>query len=331
MTRLTVTVLALLASIGIARGADLPGSKDPPGFKRYEGSEIIFYQTRSYDEYALARDVANCCGGGWRKVEKVEGSIIRAVYRVPRGHTALELLRNYEQMLSAAGYAKNFELAPCDNTAMGDTNGSSAAWWHNSNIEQPIYGSDPSCYFTAKATKNGQDINVAVMIAESQGRQWRVPDVKDPVVIQRGEILVGVDVISSKAVENKMVVLKAADIAEALATNGKVDLYGIYFDTDKAVVKPESKPTLDEVANLLKIDRSLKLEVAGHTDNTGDKAHNQKLSEDRATAVVNTLVSQYGIDATRLQAKGYGDARPVASNTTDDGRAKNRRVELKKI
>ena len=81
----------------------------------------------------------------------------------------------------------------------------------------------------------------------------------------------------------------------------------------------------------MKIDRSLKLEVSGHTDNSGDKAHNMTLSQGRADAVKAMLVSKYGIDAKRLTAKGYGDTKPVAPNTTDDGKAKNRRVELRKM
>lgn len=85
------------------------------------------------------------------------------------------------------------------------------------------------------------------------------------------------------------------------------------------------------MASVLKIDRGLKLEISGHTDNTGDKAHNEKLSEARAQAVVKALVAKYGIDAKRLTAKGYGDSKPVAPNTTDDNKAKNRRVELKKV
>ena len=128
-----------------------------------------------------------------------------------------------------------------------------------------------------------------------------------------------------------MVVVKAADIADALASKGVFDLYGVYFDTDKTDVKPESTATLDEVASLLKIDRSLRLEVSGHTDNTGSDAHNLQLSQGRAQAVVNALVKTYGIDATRLVAKGYGDTKPVAPNDNDADKAKNRRVELRKI
>jgi outer membrane protein OmpA-like peptidoglycan-associated protein len=123
----------------------------------------------------------------------------------------------------------------------------------------------------------------------------------------------------------------AADMAGALQAKGLVDLYGIYFDTDQAFVKPESANTLTEVANLLKSDPTLRLEVAGHTDNSGTADHNQKLSQDRATAVVAALAGQFGIDAGRLVAKGYGDSKPVAANDTPDNMAKNRRVELRKI
>lgn len=99
----------------------------------------------------------------------------------------------------------------------------------------------------------------------------------------------------------------------------------------KTEIKPESKATLDEVAVLLKIDRALKLEVSGHTDKTGNAAHNLALSQGRAAAVVQALVKSYGISAARLRAKGYGDTRPVAPNDTEPNRAKNRRVELRKL
>jgi outer membrane protein OmpA-like peptidoglycan-associated protein len=95
-------------------------------------------------------------------------------------------------------------------------------------------------------------------------------------------------------------------------------------------VKPESKPALEEIAKLLKSDAGLKLYVVGHTDNTGVFDANMKLSQDRATAVVNALVSSYGIPVSRLKACGDGPTAPVASNDTEEGRALNRRVELVK-
>jgi len=123
----------------------------------------------------------------------------------------------------------------------------------------------------------------------------------------------------------------AADMARAIGNGGSVEIYNILFDTDQAVVKPESKPTLDEIAKLLRNNSSLKLEVAGHTDNTGTAQHNLLLSQERAQAVVQALVKNYAITAARLQAKGYGDTKPLAPNDTERNRANNRRVELRKI
>jgi len=125
--------------------------------------------------------------------------------------------------------------------------------------------------------------------------------------------------------------VQAADMASALKAKGLVDLYGIYFDTDQTFVKPESATTLTEVSNLLKADPSLKLQVSGHTDNSGTKDHNITLSKGRAEAVVAALVGQYQVAANRLVAEGFGDSKPVAPNDSAANMAKNRRVELRKI
>ena len=101
------------------------------------------------------------------------------------------------------------------------------------------------------------------------------------------------------------------------------------FATDKTDILPDSLPQIEQVAALLKDDPSLKLAVNGHTDNTGDAAHNQQLSEGRAKAVV-ALLTGKGIEASRLSAAGFGAMQPVADNGTDEGKAKNRRVELVK-
>jgi outer membrane protein OmpA-like peptidoglycan-associated protein len=125
--------------------------------------------------------------------------------------------------------------------------------------------------------------------------------------------------------------VQAADMAAALKNKGLVDLYGVYFDVDQTSIKPASATTLAEVGALLKGDNTLHLEVSGHTDNSGAKAHNLELSQGRAEAVVAWLIGQYGVDPTRLVAKGYGDTRPVVPNDTPDDMAKNRRVELRRI
>ncbi|HEV2619479.1 MAG TPA: OmpA family protein, partial [Acidobacteriaceae bacterium] len=120
-------------------------------------------------------------------------------------------------------------------------------------------------------------------------------------------------------------------LAATVAAGGKAEVYGIHFDTDKASIRPDSKPVLDEIAALLKSTPALKLEVSGHTDSTGDSAHNLQLSQARATAVVAALTTRYHIAASRLTAKGLGDTQPIASNSTDAGKAQNRRVELRSL
>lgn len=133
-------------------------------------------------------------------------------------------------------------------------------------------------------------------------------------------------IVEAKAMEQEVVV-DAAALKKGIAAEGKIALYGIYFDTGKSVVKPESAPTLEQVVKLLKGDAKLQLFVVGHTDGVGNAESNQKLSNDRAAAVVKELVSR-GVEASRLKAAGVGSYCPVASNRTEEGKAKNRRVEL---
>ncbi|MCL0072334.1 OmpA family protein [Thermodesulfovibrionales bacterium] len=115
-----------------------------------------------------------------------------------------------------------------------------------------------------------------------------------------------------------------------IAKVGHVAIYGIHFDFGKADVKPESDPVLKEIARLLQQNPNLKLHVVGHTDNVGDLTYNMKLSQGRADAVVKELVSKHGVDANRLKAHSVGPLSPMASNKTEEGRAKNQRVELVK-
>ena len=122
----------------------------------------------------------------------------------------------------------------------------------------------------------------------------------------------------------------ASSIADELSKSGHIALYGIHFETAKATILPESETVLAEVAKMLQQNPDVKVRIEGHTDNVGSAAANQTLSEKRAQAVVAWL-SSHGIEGSRLQAKGWGASKPVDDNATEDGRAKNRRVELVKI
>ena len=125
-----------------------------------------------------------------------------------------------------------------------------------------------------------------------------------------------------------MVTVDAGAMAKAIESSGRVALYGIYFDFNKADVKPESEATLQEIATLLKQTPTRKLLVVGHTDNVGTFAFNMDLSQRRAAAVVAALTTRFGIAKERLTPVGVSFASPVAPNTDDNGRAQNRRVEL---
>ena len=134
--------------------------------------------------------------------------------------------------------------------------------------------------------------------------------------------------IVEEAAMAQQIEVTAAWLAEQLAAAGSVALEGITFDTAKAVIRPESKAVLDQVGALLKQDTALSLEIQGHTDNVGAPTANLTLSQQRADAVKKYLVDTHGIGAARLTTAGFGDTKPVADNGTDEGRAKNRRVEL---
>ncbi len=134
-------------------------------------------------------------------------------------------------------------------------------------------------------------------------------------------------VIVEKGVMKQDVVENAAALSASIASTGKAAVYGIYFDTGKSVVKPESNATIEEITKLLKQNASLALYVVGHTDNAGALEYNLKLSTDRAEAVTKALVAK-GIQVSRLKGSGVGPYCPVASNRTEEGKAKNRRVEL---
>lgn len=136
--------------------------------------------------------------------------------------------------------------------------------------------------------------------------------------------------IVEKAAMAQDIVANSDAFSSDLKTTGHAAVYGIYFDTGKSDLKAESEQAIGEIAKLLKSDTGLKLYVVGHTDNVGGLESNMKLSQNRSEAVVQALVRTHGIAAARLKSYGNGPYAPVASNDSEEGRAKNRRVELVK-
>jgi outer membrane protein OmpA-like peptidoglycan-associated protein len=148
------------------------------------------------------------------------------------------------------------------------------------------------------------------------------------VTVEKGQVVVRLDAVQTGELKNGMVPVSATEIAKRLDISGQVILSGILFDFNKSQLKPDSRPALDEIAGFLKQDPARKVYLVGHTDNVGGFDSNMQLSQARADAVVADLVTTYGISPARLKGHGAGPLAPIASNVTDGGRARNRRVEL---
>jgi OOP family OmpA-OmpF porin len=170
-------------------------------------------------------------------------------------------------------------------------------------------------YLLARLTRPQGDVQVMVMAAD-------LPDSQRPGIY--------VMLIEGKPMDTGLVTVAASALDQNLINTGKAVIYGITFDFDKADIKPESKPQLDQIAKLMSDHADLKLAITGHTDNQGSADYNQKLSQRRADAIVAALVGSYTIAANRLSAQGLGASSPIAKNDSDEGKAKNRRVELVK-
>jgi OOP family OmpA-OmpF porin len=305
---------------------DTVKGQEPALVTRFQGSKMVGFGLKEFDEVNLVagKRTEDKAGKGVNNLLRLEGKYTRIAYNYAPERSSLEVMRNYQMALEKAGLKPLFACAreECGKgfgeylleNRLGNNfiNGSEHAW-------SPFnYGRNDVRYLLSKGTlSNGAQVHVAVYIV-------------DPVQGKNGGVYV--EVAEAKAMETGKVAatLNAGEMAKGIAAEGKVAIYGVYFDTDKADVKPESKASLGEMAKLLQKDAALKVHVVGHTDNQGTTARNLELSQKRAEAVIKALTTDYKIDARRLSAKGIASYAPVASNDSDAGRGKNRRVELVK-
>jgi outer membrane protein OmpA-like peptidoglycan-associated protein len=309
--------LALTLPAAATFAADIEGSRDHSLMSRYEGSEIIGYDQREFDQFALFVKPAENYGGiakNAASTRSLEGTVTHLTYRAPAERTTLEVFRNYEAALADAGFETVFT---CKNEACGGRNFSHAAVAeHNYMAIGESYGDQR--YLAARLERDEGEIYVSLYVAFAT--------VGGGANYQR--VIAQLDVVELAPMEARMVTVDAGRMASEIAESGRIALYGIYFDTDKAELKPESRPALDEIAKLLAGNPDLRLVVVGHTDNVGSLDYNMTLSRRRAGAVESALVADYGIAAARLESWGVGYLAPVASNQSAEGRALNRRVEL---
>jgi outer membrane protein OmpA-like peptidoglycan-associated protein len=318
---------------------DAPGAADLALSRRYEGSKILGQTVKAFDEIALVAGPA--LGKSFSNDKKfsktiaAQGKVTRTAYLTPVNRSSLEVIQNFKNELAGKGFAPVFE---CAKEACGESFGVLRYAWDNK-AAQPIGPNytqirellinaifsqvlDPR-YALMKKTGPEGDTYVALYAGvNTGGSHGSFSDV----VRDRASILV--EAVEPKGMETRMETVSAEKIAGDLTAQGRAVFYGIYFDFDKAELKPESAPQLAEMAKTLKADPKLKVYIVGHSDNQGKLDYNLGLSQRRAEAVVKALTAAHGIPVVRLTAKGAGPVAPLASNRDDAGRAKNRRVEM---
>jgi OOP family OmpA-OmpF porin len=324
--------------------SNAPGSSDLL-LPRYAGSFILAQTKKDFDELILP--FGKAIGSSYQtdadkklryeKVESVEGRLTRTVYVIPEGRSTLEVIRNYTNELEGKGAKTLFQCSKAEcgedfhklhgvpralkpegtayNRARRDLTG---------NVLEYVDPSADQRLWVGKWERGGgSDIYVSIYAATQTGGS--MGNVSSAL---KGRVLVMLDMLETKAMQQNLAFVSAEQIGGALGKDGRVALYGILFDFDKADIKPESDKQLVEMANLLKSTPGLKVFIVGHTDNKGAFVYNTDLSQRRAEAVAKALTAKHNIAADRMVAKGVGPLSPLAPNDNEDGQAKNRRVEL---
>lgn len=330
LATLAATLLTLAAQADAPR-TDVAKSADHPVLKRFAGSVLAGYDQQDWEQRSFPD-----ASGVSRTEDKfahpvtLEGKVTRLFYLSPLGKSPLEVFRNYQQALNAAGFKTTWQ---CENEAQGCTKAyfaldgyerakgmrwaegnlpsatGSGAW----NLEMAL-SHEQARMMVGTLSNGGRLLNVLLFTSMAETSETR-------------RAATYVEIVEPKAMPTGQVTVDAKAIGAGLQAEGRVTLTGLLFDTGKTDIKPDSNAQLDQMAAVLKAQPAVKVFIVGHTDNVGSLDANLKLSQGRAQAVVAAL-TQRGITANRLAAHGSANYAPVASNASEDGRARNRRVEM---
>ncbi len=303
---LFLTFLLFTANVSAQRTTDAEGSKDYSLVSRFKGSVIEWYLQKNFDRYFILDLKDNKISNF-----EIDGAVTRIQYSVGNDHSVFEISKSYESALKESGFEmitvldeKNCGVNLQEYVYNKEFNGLNAL---PPEAHKPDYNENFS-YLAAKKKIQGKEIYVVVFTTN------------------QNYPLVTFDAIEVRLMDEDLVTVKSLD--ENIADTGHMAVYGIYFDSGRSEIKDGSKEALSSIAEYLKSKKDAKYLVVGHTDNTGNFDANLKLSLERAKSVINELVSKYGISAAQLKAYGDGSTAPVASNKTEEGRGKNRRVEI---
>ena len=285
---------------------DERGSKDHPLLSRYPGSYIESYEQIDYEEFSLPVGAFDT-NTKQLPVEKVTGDITRITY-VIRQVSTLKIYHNYVSALTKEGFETVFS---CEHQTCGKDRKAIQALGDHIAIKQVYNYHRQPRYQLMKSTVENQTTYVGFFVGNYQGNT-------------RVQLVV----IRTEPLQEGLVKTNPDQVLKQLEQKGKAAIYGIFFDYDKADIKPESAESLKVIADVLNKNKRLNLYVVGHTDDKGSPEYNLTLSSKRAKAVVKALVAQYGIKESRLTGYGVGPYAPAATNKNDLGRQLNRRVEL---
>jgi outer membrane protein OmpA-like peptidoglycan-associated protein len=325
-TLAAVALSTLFASVAAAK--DVPGAKDSPLVTRFPGSSLVGYFQKDWDQTQFPTGPGVDHDNRLEKGVTVEGKITRLYYLGPVGKTPLEVFRSYQQAFAAAGLKVKYACElKCETLAFHWTFGAAretARWADVSlrstradrswNVQDLISNEDGRGVY-GTLTSGGREVHVWVYTSIAG---YAETDASGTVI----------EIAEPKAMASGQVTVDAGALGKGLAADGRVALYGIYFDTGKATLKAESDAQLTEMARLLTSPGAPGVLIVGHTDNQGSFENNVELSKLRAAAVRDALVTRFKVPTNRLLPYGVGSAAPVASNADEAGRARNRRVEL---
>jgi outer membrane protein OmpA-like peptidoglycan-associated protein len=310
-----------LCAITVNSQIDVKGSKDHPLISRYPGSIISYYEEQQYDEYSIATGPQT----GYKQIKEwknVEGKFFRLYYVLKSEATITEVYRNYLSAIEKAGFKILANGIEPDRNVSQKVGGFT---FLKTFYEKNPFPTDKNILMTSGSSTQGGSFYLAAELERNGGMAFIT---LGGLQYSTNEKVFLLDIIEQTKMEDDLIKVTADEILKGIKALGKFIIYGIYFDYDKAEIKPESGSALKEIADMLNNDKSLNLYIVGHTDMQGKFDYNLDLSKRRAAAVVKELTEKYGINKSRLTPDGVGPLSPASTNETEDGRKMNRRVEL---
>ena len=296
-----VAVLALLVITSTTLAKDVA---DHPILSRFPGSTV---ESHSHEEFGSQELLIHDPGKtGAYKMAAIEGKVSRFYYLYEKQSSSLAIVNNAEESLKKGGFTVVLSLA-------GDSLFEQLDEVRRTRIDgrNVVLMYDPRYLYMKRETASGTQ-HVALYVSNYSSTKFHVFYL---IIEQQPQTFIPLHVTKS-------------ELTKSLQEKGKIAVYGIYFDTGKSDVKKESAESLKNISDFLNDQKNVKIRVVGHTDSVGTLESNIKLSEARAKAVVAELIQNYRIHSDRLTAHGVGPLAPIETNSTENGKARNRRVEL---